>query len=171
MRRGGLTKFTDLYETVCSSLNLISLCAHRNGMRQRSLGRNIPGDKLQQHVAATSHSYKSLCVYGRIFLWKSLSPKQNFVATTNRKKSNQTEFVRLLAATKLCCWDKDFHKNSLQRANCCSNLSRDLYTQRDFVAATCCSDMSPSMLRPYRLWHSLISHYWFNALENEATSP
>ena len=26
MRLGGLTKFTDLYETVCSSLNLISLC-------------------------------------------------------------------------------------------------------------------------------------------------
>lgn len=26
MRLGGLTKFTDLSETVCSSLNLISLC-------------------------------------------------------------------------------------------------------------------------------------------------
>ena len=125
MRVGGSTKFTDLYETVCSSLNLISLRAHRNGMRQRSLGRNTPGDKLQQHVAATTHSYKSLCVYGRIFLWKFLSPKQNFVATKSRTKSNQTEFLRLAAATKLFCWDK----NSLERANCCSNLSRDLYTQ------------------------------------------
>ena len=140
MRLGGLTKFTDLYETVCSSLNLISLCAHRNGMRQRSLGRNTPGDKLQQHVAATSHSYKSLCVYGRIFLWKSLSPKQNFVATTSRTKLNQTEFLRLVAAKKLCCWDEDFHKKiSLERTNCCSNLSRDQYTQSDFVAATSCS--------------------------------
>ena len=148
-----------------------TVCAHRNEMRQRSLGWNTPGDKLQQHVAVTSHSCKSLCVYGRIFLWKSLSPQQNFVAATSRTKSNQTEFVRLLAATKLCCWDKDFHKNSLERANCCSNLSSDLYTQSDFVAATCCSDMSPGVLRPYRLWNSLITRHWFNALENEATNP
>ena len=73
MRRGGLTKFTDLYETVCSSLNLISLCAHRNGMRQRSLGRNIPGDKLQQHVAATSQLQVALCVRENFFVKVSVS--------------------------------------------------------------------------------------------------
>ena len=46
------------------------------------------------------------------FLGKSLSLQQNFVAATSRKKSNQTEIVRLVAATKFCCSDKDFHKNS-----------------------------------------------------------
>ena len=42
------------------------------------------------------------------FLWKSLSPRQNFVAATcprTTEKSNQTEFVRLVAATK-SCWRK-----------------------------------------------------------------
>ena len=81
------------------------------------------GDKLQQHVAATRRSEKSLRVCWRI-LWKSLSPQHNFVAATSRKKSNQTEFVRLVAATRLCCRDKDFHKNS------------PVHTKR-FVAATC----------------------------------
>ena len=59
------------------------------------------------HVAVTN---RFVCT-GE-FLGKSLSLQRNFVAATSRKKSNQTEFVRLVAATKFCCSDKDFHKNS-----------------------------------------------------------
>ena len=81
------------------------------------------GDKLQQHGEATHRSDKSLRVYWRI-LSKPLSPQQNFVAVTSRKKSNRTEFVRLVAVTKFCCGDKDFHKYS------------PLHTKR-FVAVTC----------------------------------
>ena len=47
---------------------------------------------------------------------------------SNIKKSNQTEFVRLFAATKFCCRDKDFHKISPVRMKrliavmCCRNM-------------------------------------------------
>ena len=74
---------------------------------------------LQRHVAATNRF-----VCAGEFLWKSLSPQHNFVTTTSRKKSNQTEFVGLVAATKLCCREKDFRKNS------------PVHTKR-FVVATC----------------------------------
>ena len=60
---------------------------------------------LRRHIAATN---RSVCT-GE-FLWKSFSLQQNFVAATCCKKSNRTEFVRLIAATKFCCRDKDFHK-------------------------------------------------------------
>ena len=48
---------------------------------------------------------------------ENLSPQQNFTTATSRKKSNQTEFVRLVAATKFCCSDKDFHKNSVRKTH------------------------------------------------------
>ena len=64
------------------------------------------------------------------FLWKSLSPQQNFVAATCRKKSNQTEFVWLVTATTFHCTDKDFHKNSLVHT-------------KWFVPATCPCNVSP----------------------------
>ena len=120
-------------------------------------GRYTPGDKLQQHVAATDHP---MCT-GRVtscsnkvrrhvtatnrfvctgeFLWKSLSLWQNFVAATSRKKSNQTESVRLVAATKFCCSDKDFYK-------VLHYTRSDLSLQR--VAATCCCNLSPSVYQP-----------------------
>ena len=59
---------------------------------------------------------------------KSLSLQQNFVAATCCKKSNLTEFVRLVGATKFCCRDKDFHKIS------------PVHTKR-FVAAVCRRNM------------------------------
>ena len=89
------------------------------------------GDKLQQHVAATDHSMctgratscsnkvrRHVAATNRFvctgeFLWKSLSPKQNFVAATSRKKSSQTEFVRLVAATSVAYTRSD--SRSLQR--------------------------------------------------------
>ena len=70
-------------------------------------GRYTPGGKLQQHVAATRCSDKSLRVYWRN-LWKSLSLQQNFVAATSRTDSVWFDFLRLVAATKFCCGDKDF---------------------------------------------------------------
>ena len=120
-------------------------------------GRYTPGDKLQQHVAVTDHP---MCT-GRVtscsnkvrrhvaatnrfvctgeFLWKSLSPQQNFVAATSRKKSNQTESVRLVVATKFCCSDKVFTKfSTTHKLICRCNVS----PQR--VAATCrlvCTDL------------------------------
>ena len=51
-----------------------------------------------------------------------------FVAAISRRKSNQFEFVRLVAATKFCCSDNDFDLNS------------PVHTKR-FVAATCRCDL------------------------------
>ena len=110
---------------------------------------------LQRHVAATN---RFVCA-GQ-FLWKSLSPQHNFVTTTSRKKSNQTEFVRLVAATKLCCREKDFRKNSPVHtrrfvvATCRRNVFLQLVDgplhMEWSVAATCCCNLSPSVYR--RLW-------------------
>ena len=71
------------------------------GTHQATSCRNM----LRRHIAATN---RFVCT-GE-FLWKSLSLQQNFVAATCCKKSNQTGFVLLIAATKLYCRDKDFHK-------------------------------------------------------------
>ena len=79
------------------------------------------GDKLQQPVVATRSCDKSvhvknfcdnLCLLNRIL-------SQQHVA-----KNQIREFLRLVAATKFCCRDKDFHKNF------------PVHTKR-FVAATC----------------------------------
>ena len=59
--------------------------------------------------AATHHSDKSLT---REFLWKSLSPQQNFIAITSCTNSVWFDFLQHVAATKVCCRDKDFQKNS-----------------------------------------------------------
>ena len=91
-------------------------------------GRYTLGDKLLQHVAATDHSMctgratscsnkvrrhvaaTNCFVCTEEFLLKSLSPQQNFVAATSRKKSNRTEFVRLVAATNSVAATKIFTK-------------------------------------------------------------
>ena len=88
-------------------------------------------DELQEHVAVTHQSDKSLCVYRRIFV-------TIFVSATSCKKHNQTESVQLFAATKFCCRDKDFHKNYPVHA-------------KRFIAAMCHCDMlymSPSVYWP-----------------------
>ena len=76
-----------------------------------SKGWYTPGDKLQQHVAMTRCSDKSLRGRGE-FLWKSLSLQHNFVASTSRTNLVWFDFLRLVAETRFCCGDKDFHKNS-----------------------------------------------------------
>ena len=92
------------------------------------------------------------------FLWKSLSTQHNFVAATGRQKSNQTEFVRLVAATKLCCRDKDFHKKfpvhtkRFVAATCRRNVLLQPVDEPVHMewslAATCCCNLSPSVYRP-----------------------
>ena len=97
-----------------------------------------------QHVLVTYHSvcrgqeisclnkWHDSCVtncfvWSGEFLWKSLSQQQNFTAT-NRTNSVWFDFVRLVAATKFCWGDKDFHKNSpvqtkkIVSAMCWSNV-------------------------------------------------
>ena len=63
-------------------------------------GRDTLGDKSLRHVAGTSRRNKPPCVT-RLISWKSLSLRQNFVSAISRTNSNQFEFVRLIAATKL----------------------------------------------------------------------
>ena len=65
----------------------------------------------RQHVAATHRSNQLPCVYWRIFV-KSFITVTELCLATSQTKSDQTEFVWLVVATKFCCWDKDFHKKS-----------------------------------------------------------
>ena len=86
------------------------------------------------NIAATRRGDKPLLVYrsGDKLLQQLTA---HFVAATSRRKSNQFEIVRLVAATKFCCSEKDFYKYSLVR------------TKR-FVAVTCRRDLSPSVYQP-----------------------
>ena len=122
-----------------------------------TIGRYTLGNKLQQHVAATRCSDKSLRVYRRIFV-KIFVAATEFVAATSRTDSVWFDFLRLVAATKFCCGDKDFHKNSpvhtkrFVAATCRLTLllqlvARPVHTEWS-VAATCCSNLSPSVYRP-----------------------
>ena len=90
------------------------------------------------------------------FIVEFLSLQQNFVTTTSHKFS-LIWFLQLIAATNLCCGDKDFHKHSLvctkwfatatcRCKGCCKqlpNLCRRSDLSPQHVAATCyivCSD-------------------------------
>ena len=109
-------------------------------------GRYTLGDRLQQQFAVTNHSvctgpaascgnmlWRHIAATNRFvctaeILWKSSSLQQNFVAATSRTNSVWFDFLQHVAATKFCCRDNDFHKNS------------QVHTKR-FVAAMCRSDM------------------------------
>ena len=75
---------------------------------------------------ATRRGDKSPCLHGCL---------RYFVAAIYRTNSNQFEFVRQIAATKLCRSDDDFH------------MSRGDLLQQP-VAATCRSDLSHGVSRP-----------------------
>ena len=86
---------------------------------------------------------------------ENLSLQHNFVAATCCKKSNQTEFVPLVAATKFSCRDKDFHQISpvhtrlFVAAMCRRNMLLQLvagpvHTEWS-VAATFCCNLSPPL--------------------------
>ena len=154
-------------------------------------GSNTLGDKFQQNVAMTNHSLRTgpakscsntlprqiiSCVLESKFLWKSLSLEQNFVAATSRKNSNDTEFVQLVALTKLCyycenlcLWNRillvqPVVKNQMI-LNLCNLLHRQnsvsetkiftkiiQYTRSDLllwcVAVTCCCNLLASAYWP-----------------------
>ena len=46
----------------------------------------------------------------------------NFVAAASCTNSVWFDFVRLVAATKFCCWDNDFHITSPEHMICCCNV-------------------------------------------------
>ena len=138
-----------------NSDNWRSSCEHFRVINCK--GRYTLGDKLQQLVAATRCNDKSLRVYWRIFV-KIFVAATEFVAATSRTDSVWFDFLRLVAATKLCCGDKDFHKNSpvhtkrFVAATCRLTLllqlvARSVHTEWS-VTATCCSNLSPSVYRP-----------------------
>ena len=86
-----------------------------------------------------------------------------FVAATSRTNSVRFDFLRLVAATKFCCGDKDFNKNSsvhtkqFVAATCRLTLLLQLVARPVHmewsVAPTCCSNLSPSVYRPSSLRH------------------
>ena len=77
---------------------------------------------------------------------------------TSRTDSVWFDFLQLVAATKFCCGDKNFHKNSpvhtkrFVAATCRLTLLLQLVARPVHmewsVAATCCSKLSPSVYRP-----------------------
>ena len=110
----------------------------------------------RRHVAATN---RFVCT--RELLRKSWSLQRNFVAATCCKNSNQTEFVRLFAATKFSCSDKDFHKISPvhKKRFVAAMCRRDMLLQlvagpvhtEWSVVATCCCNLSSGVHRPLKL--------------------
>jgi len=66
-----------------------------------SKGQYTLGDKSQKHVSATRRSDKSLRVYWRISEKIFVFAKEFCCSNMSQKKSNQTEFVRIAAATKI----------------------------------------------------------------------
>ena len=77
-------------------------------------------------------------------------------------KSHIFDFLQLVAATKCCCGDKDLHKNSPKHtkqfvtATSRHNLLLQLVAQpvhKEWpVAATCCCNLSPSVLRSIKVF-------------------
>ena len=120
-------------------------------------GRYTLDDKLQQHSEATGRSDKLLRVYWRIFV-KIFVAATEFVAATSRTDSVWFDFLRLVAATKFRCTDKDFPKNSpvhterFVAATCrltvlLQLVARPVHMEWS-VAATCCCNLSHSVYRP-----------------------
>ena len=62
-------------------------------------------------------------------LWKSLSLQHNFVTSTSHTNSVWFDFLKLVTATKFCCRDKDFHKNSPVHMKRFDNMLRQLVTK------------------------------------------
>ena len=129
-------------------------------------GRYTPGDKLQQCVAATRCSDKSLCVYWRIFMIILPAAATECCRCSKSHKFSLIWFLRHAAATKFCCGDEDFHQNSpvhMKRfvaATCRLTVLLQLVAgpvhMEQSVAATCCCNLSPSVYRPWQLDNSLV---------------
>ena len=113
-----------------SLFSYVSFCVH--SMLVHYKGWNTLCSKLQQHVAATDHIEQlvaathcndtsqqqiTLCVLEN-FCEKSLTLQQNSVSATRWTNSVWFDFLQHFAATKFCCGDKDFHKNSPVHKKC-----------------------------------------------------
>ena len=120
---------------------------------EREVGVNTLCDKLTTDqyqmcvqvgrlVEATRRSDKSLRLYWRIFC-------ENFCLCDRILSLQQVakKKVRLLAATKFCCIDKDFHKSSPRtyEAICRCKIRRDMLLQL----------LSPSVYRPLRFYRNI----------------
>ena len=119
---------------------------------------------LRQQVATTCHGNTSQqqitsCVLDNFC--ESLSLKQSFVGATSCTNSVSFDFLRLVAATKFCSRDKDFHKNldfSTHEMICRGNVLLQLFAgpvhKEWFVMATFCWNLSPSVFEPLvTTWH------------------
>ena len=104
------------------------------------------GDKLQQHGAAMHSSKKTPRVHWRIFV-KTFSLQKNFVTTTSCTNSDWFDFLRLVAATKFCGRDKDFHKKfSSTHKMICRCDHRNVMLQLIAWPVHTQSDLSPDVL-------------------------
>lgn len=82
-------------------------------------------------------------------MWKSLAAQHHFVALTGHTKSNQTEFVQLVAAKKLCSEGSGFHLNSSVNTKRFVRAADSLPVYKEqFVAPTCRCNMSLRESRP-----------------------
>ena len=137
-----------------SFIELFFMCSYFYAECNSHQGQYTQGDKLQQHVTATHHSNKLLHVYWIIFV-------KIFVPATRCTNSVSFDFLRLVAATKFCSRDKDFHKNldsSTHEMICCGNVLLQLFAgpihKEWFAMATFCWNLSPSVFEPLvTTWH------------------
>ena len=116
-------RFSEFDSNVARSVGTHSATSCSNKARRQITPcvevRRLCSNTLRRHVATTN---RFVCT-GE-FLRKSFSLQQSFVAATSRTNSVWFDFLRLVVVTKLCCGDKDFHKN------CPAHTKR-------FAAATC----------------------------------
>ena len=139
--------------------DVITLCSIKVGthevtncsnMSQRQIASCLLENFCEIFVSATEFCHSNML--------QKIKSDRNCATATCCKKSNQTEIVRLVAATKFCCSDKDFHKISpvhMKRfvaAMCHHNMLLQLvpgpvHTERS-VTATCCCNLSPSVYQP-----------------------
>jgi len=100
------------------------------------------GLKVQTHLAACCCN--TFAATSGNLLWKSLSPWQNFFATTSLTNSDWFDFMQRVAGTKFLVETKIFTKTpSTQEAICCCDMS-----SQTVAFIMCCSDMSASALWP-----------------------
>ena len=98
-------------------------------------------------------SDKSLPAYWRIFVKIFVAAKE-FCRRNKSHKFSLIWFLRLVAVTKFCCEDKDFHKTSVHTkrfvaATCrltvlLQLVARPVHMEWS-VTATCCCNLSPSV--------------------------
>ena len=106
--------------TVFPFFNYLQRCSEIQELSQNTfLWQSVlPIDILGTHLVTSCSnisrwccSSKLLCVYRRItHFFKKLCLQQNFVTAARHTKSNQLQFVWVIAVTKFCWRDKNFTK-------------------------------------------------------------